>query len=178
MDNLLIGEVVKPQGIKGELKVKLYDDSKDLTNIKKLILNKETMNVDSLSVRQGFMYVKLEGFCAIQEVERFRFANVYLLGEDAKELLSDGEFYVDKLVGYKVQTSSGEEVGVFADVQNYGSKDIAFLEDDGKQILLPIVDNLIEKVDEDNQTIILNAKIFNEVACYEDWYFNTIPRDV
>lgn len=168
MDNLLIGEVVKPQGIKGELKIKLYDDSKDLTSIKKLILNSEEMNVDSVSVRQGFMYVKLEGFCTVQEVERFRGVNVYILGEDAKNLLSGSEFYVDKIVGYKVQTSSGEEVGVFADVQNYGSKDVAFLENDEKQILLPIIDGLIEKIDEDNQIIILNTKIFKEVACYED----------
>ena len=168
MNNLLIGEIVKPQGIKGEVKIKLYDNSKNLTNIKILIVDKDSLLVESLSIRQGFMYVVFEGFDSIQKVEQLRNKKVYLCKEDASNLLQENEFFIENILEFEVVTSDGKELGVLSDVQNYGSKDIAVIASEQGEILLPIIDGLIEKINEEEKAIILDAKIFKEVACYED----------
>lgn len=168
MENLIIGEVVKPQGIKGELKIKLFDDSKDLSTLKQMLIDDETFEITSIAIRQGFMYVMLNGFNSIQEVEKFRMKKVYINASDANKLLNNNEFYVENILKFNVVTSLGEDIGVLSDIQNYGSKDVAFIDGKKGQILLPIIDGLIEKVEESEKRIILNSKLFSEVACYED----------
>ena len=178
MEKLIIGEVVKPQGIKGELKIKLFDTSKDLSKLKQVYIGDDIFAISSLSIRQDFMYVMIEGFNSIQEVEKFRMQKVYINVDDANQLLDKNEYFVENILNFNVITSMGGEVGVLDDVQNYGSKDVAFISGKNGQILLPIVDGLIEQVVEDEKKLILNAKLFLEVACYEDWYFNAFSRDV
>ena len=168
MEKLIIGEVVKPQGIKGELKIKLFDTSKDLSKIKQIYIGDDILDISSLAIRQDFMYVMIEGFNSIQEVEKFRMQKVYINVDDANQLLDKNEYFVENILKFNVVTSLGEDIGVLSDIQNYGSKDVAFIDGKKGQILLPIIDGLIEKVEESEKRIILNSKLFSEVACYED----------
>lgn len=178
MENLIIGEVIKPQGIKGEVKIKLYDNSKNLSDIKNLIVGRDTLSVKSLSVRQGFMFVVFNGFDTIQQVECFRNKKVYIGQEDALKLLQENEYFIENILEFNVATFDGQNIGKLVDVQNYGSKDIAQIESENGEILLPIVEGLIERIEEDKKLIILNTRIFEEVACYEDWHINTFSRNV
>lgn len=168
MEKLIIGEVVKPQGIKGELKIKLYDNSKDLSSLEKIIIGDECFDISSIAVRQDFMFITIFGYGSIQEVEKFRMKKVYMELSDANELLAENEFFVERILEFDVVTSMNEKVGKLVDVQNYGSKDIAYINGDNGQVLLPIIEGLIKKIDEQEKKIIIDAKLYLEVACYED----------
>ena len=139
-----------------------------MSKIKQIYIGDDILDISSLAIRQDFMYVMIEGFNSIQGVEKFRMQKVYINVDDANQLLDKNEYFVENILKFNVITSMGEEIGVLTDVQNYGSKDIAFIDGKNGQILMPIVDGLIEQILENEKKIILNAKIFLEVACYED----------
>ena len=61
----------------------------------------------------------------------------------------------------------GDLTGKVIDVNNYGSKAIFTLKLN-RSCMLPVIDKLILKTDENSKTIYLNQEIFEQVVVYED----------
>ena len=58
----LIGKIVKPQGVKGELKVYPADTNLDIyKNLKEIYIedSQTPIKLNKLSLRQGFMYITI-----------------------------------------------------------------------------------------------------------------------
>ena len=71
--------------------------------------------------------------------------------------LPEGVYYIVDLIGLKVYTESGEYVGEIADVFNAGASDIYDVKRDGKKnLLLPVIDDVVKKVDIENGKVIVN----------------------
>ncbi len=168
MEKLLIGEIIKPQGIKGEVKINLHNKSMMLNSCESLIIDNNVMNVETYRLNSGFMYVLFKDVNDIQTAEGLRGLNVYLSAVQANELKTENQFFVEEIMGFTVITTNGESVGNLEDLQNFGSKDIMYISLNGKSVLVPVVDELIEYINRETKTIILNNKLFSEVACYED----------
>lgn len=177
MKSVSIGEILKPQGIKGEVKIKLFDASFDCKNISSVILDNKEFIVENIRNAGEFLFIKFKGVDTCLEAEYLRGKLIYLTEEDAKNKLSDNEFYADHIMGFDVVVD-GKNIGKLDDIQNFGSADIFYIKDNSDTLLLPFVKDLIESIDTNKQIIYLNKDKFNEVAVYEDWYFITFSRDV
>ena len=67
------------------------------------------------------------------------------------------------IIGLSCETEEGEFLGTVKDIKNLAS-DVYTIEKDGKQILFPVVKNVIKTVDLENGKVILDKKVFDEIA--------------
>ncbi len=160
---LIVGEVLKPQGIRGELKVRPFTDSAEVfRQFRALQIDGEEYKVLSVRVGDGAVYLGLRGVVDRNAAELFRGKKLCVLREDAPEP-EEGSYYIVDLLGSEVVTDGGEKLGVLKDIRQ-GPSDIYTVERGGKEILFPAAKGVIVKVDVENKVITVDGKRFFEVA--------------
>ena len=164
MDRLVIGEVLKPQGIRGELKVKTYTDApEDVKAFGTVYIEDKPYKILSFRVgNDGAAYMGLRGIPDRNAAELFRGKKLEGDRDDAPEL-EEGQYYTVDVIGLSCETEEGEVLGIVKDVKNLSS-DVYTIEKAGKQILFPAVKGVVKKVDLENQKLIVDKKIFDEIA--------------
>ena len=105
-----------------------------------------------------FVIFKVESINTCEQAEMLRNKPVFADLHISESVIS----YVDYCV-----TLNGNILGKVTDISNFGSKDIISISGE-KDIMCPLVDGLIIKVDSDNKCIDLNSEIFEQVAVYEN----------
>ncbi len=166
MERLVIGEVLKPQGIRGELKIKTYTDApEDVKAFKTLYIDGAAYKILSYRVgTDGFAYVGLRGIPDRNAAELFRGKKIEGDRDDAPSL-EEGQYYIVDILGLSCETEEGEVLGTVKDVANLSS-DIYTIEKAGKSILFPAVKGVVKKVDLTNKKLVVDKKIFDEIAVY------------
>lgn len=151
-DLLRIGVVIKPHGIRGEVKV--YPTTDDVNRFKKtdeviLITKNEnlTLHVESVKFFKNIVIVKFKEFNNINEVEGFRNCDIMVTRENALPL-KEGQFYFCDVIGAKVVEENGTSIGTVTDVIETGANNVlAITMEDGKEVLFPVIPDCIKKVD-------------------------------
>lgn len=154
---LAVGTVQKPHGIRGELFVKVETDRPDavFTAGRVLLLGDADGSPDggSLTVERarpfkgGFLMKVTELGSRTPEVEALRGRSLLIPAADAAPL-DEGEVFLHQLVGLRVVTSEGEEVGRVRDVYEAPSGHILAVQRRGrKELMLPFVAEMIRRVD-------------------------------
>ena len=166
MERLVIGEVLKPQGIRGELKVKTFTDTpQDVKTFGTVYIDDKPYKILSFRVgNDGAAYLGLRGIPDRNAAELFRGKKLEGAREDAPAL-KDGQYYIVDILGLSCETQEGEFLGTVKDVSIL-STDVYTLEKDGKNILFPVVKGVVVKVDVENKKLIVNKSVFDEIAVY------------
>jgi len=161
---LVVGVIVKPQGIRGEVKVKPYTDSaEDFRRFKRVYLDGEARKVLSVRVGgDGMAYLGLSGVPDRNAAELLRNKEILLDREDAPEP-KEGRYYIVDLLGSEVVTETGEVLGVLTDIRQ-AATDIYTLEQDGKEIMFPVVPGVVTDVNIREKRITVEKKRFEEVS--------------
>ena len=101
--------------------------------------------------------MKFKGFDNINDIEIYKNKDILVTREDAVPLGPDENFIVD-LIGLKVMTDEGEELGTLKDVLQTGANDVYVVEmTDGKELLLPAIKQCILNVDLEQQTMTVHV---------------------
>lgn len=166
MDRLVIGEVLKPQGIRGELKIKTFTDfPEDVKEFGTVYVDDKPYKILSFRVgADGAAYIGLRGVPDRNAAELFRGKKLEGEREDAPPL-EEGRYYIVDILGFSCETENGEFLGIVKDIRNLAS-DIYTLEKDGKNILFPVVKNVIKTIDTENKKVIVDKSVFDEIAVY------------
>lgn len=166
MKRLLIGEVLKPQGIRGELKVKAFTDSpEDIKAFGTVYIENLPYKILSFRVgADGAAYIGLRGIPDRNAAELFRGKKIEGNREDAPEL-NEGQYYIIDILGLRCETEEGELLGTVKSISNLAT-DVYTIEKEGKEILFPAVKGVVLSVDVANGKIVVDKKRFAEVAVY------------
>ena len=166
MDRLVIGEVLKPQGIRGELKVKTFTDfPEDVKAFGTVYIDDKPYKILSFRVGpDGAAYMGLRGIPDRNAAELFRGKKLEGEREDAPEL-EEGRYYIVDILGLSCETEEGEVLGKVERIDNLSS-DVYTIEKAGKRILFPAVKGVIAKVDLENGKLIVKKSVFDEIAVY------------
>lgn len=168
MERVCVGEILKPQGIKGEVKIKLYDKGFQLLDLKNFVIDNEMYIVEESRKNGEFLYIKFKGVCTVNDAENLRGKVVCLTEQNAKDRLKENEYYIEQLLGFSVLVEN-KIIGKLEDVQNFGSADVYYLTaENGKEIMFPLVSGIIEDINTEHKHIQLNKQKFDEVAVFED----------
>ena len=164
MGRLVLGEVLKPQGIRGELKVKTFTDTPDdVKAFGKVYIDDTPYKILSFRVgNDGAAYVGLRGIPDRNAAELFRGKLLEGNREDGPEL-EEGQFYIVDVIGLACETEEGEFLGNVVDIKNLSS-DVYTIEKAGKRILFPAVKGVIKRIDLENQKVIIVKSIFDEIS--------------
>lgn len=166
MQRLVIGEILKPQGIRGELKIKTYTDlPEDVKAFGTVYISGVPYKILSFRVgSDGFAYLGLRGVPDRNAAEFLRGKKIEGDRNDAPELAA-GQYYIIDILGLTAVTESGEVLGTVKDIAPLSSE-VYTLEKDGKQVLFPAVKGVVTQVDIEHGRIVVDKKRFEEVAVY------------
>ena len=164
MERLVIGEVLKPQGIRGELKIKTFTDfPQDVKAFKTVYIDDVAYKILFFRVgNDGAAYVGLRGIPDRNAAELFRGKTIEGEREDAPPL-EEGQYYIVDILGLSCETEEGEFLGTVTDISNLSS-DIYTIEKAGKKILFPAVKGVVKKVDIQNKKLIVDKSVFEQIA--------------
>lgn len=153
-----IGQIVNTSGLKGILKIKPFtDDIKKFSNLKTIYIKTKSglteFKIEQVRYVKNMVMLKLAGIDTVEEAEKYR--NLYIkILRDQEEELEEGSYYVVDILRCKVNTDANQELGKIVDVFQTGSNDVYVVKDEqGKQILLPAIKQVIKNVDIKNKII-------------------------
>lgn len=163
MEYLTIATIVKPQGIRGEVKVKVYlDDVEILKSIKQVYISGEKYAVLNVRGAGDIAYIALRGIADRNAAELLRGRDIEALREDCPPL-PEGRYYIGDLTGCKVVASSGEAIGEVTSVTP-ARTDIFTLATPRGEVSFAAAEGVILEVDIEKKIITVNKKRFKEVS--------------
>ena len=158
-----IGAVLKPQGIRGEIKVKVFlDSAEDLKNFRRVFVGGEEFQIMSVRAQGEFAYVVLRGIADRNAAELLRGKEIEVFRSELPKP-PDGRYYIADLTGCEVVTASGEQIGTVASVTP-AKTDVYTLETPKGEVSFAAAEGFIESVDVENKRITVNKKRFKEVS--------------
>jgi len=171
---LLIGEVLKPQGVRGQVKVRPdTDDPARFLQLEQVFL-KNGEEFTPCAIRQaevradGFVYCTLGGAQDRDAAEKQRGLMLYVDRAHAVEL-EEGRYFISDLLGCTVVDTAGKEIGHIEDVLQPGANDVYQIKcADHRTLYLPVLPFVIKSVDVMQGIVTVDSERMPEVAVFED----------
>ena len=168
---ILVGQVLRPQGIDGLVKVR--PDTDDPTRFSDLTsvyipdngIYREAV-VSDVSVREGFAYLRLGESRSRQDAETQRGMMLYVDRAHARSL-AENEHFICDLIGCKAFDETGKELGLLTDVMQPGANDVYVFQTSRGEMLLPALKSVVVSTDVENKIMVLNSARLKETAVYE-----------
>ncbi len=150
------GEITGTHGVRGEMRVHPWSDTPDfLTQFKRLYLDENGeahLDIVRSRVHGNIVIVKAKGIDDIPAAERLRGKTVYMRRRDVK--LDKDTYFVQDLIGCKVYDEDTDKFyGTVCDVSKTGANDVWHIEYNDKQVLIPVIDDVVISTDVDKQII-------------------------
>jgi len=158
-DLVNIGKIVKPHGLKGELKILLFNFESEILVKGRAIwiqsVNSETpvqYCIESVKLNSVNSRMRLEGVNFRDEAEKLRDLE-FSIPRSEFPVLNNEEFYLIDLIGFSIQDEHKNNIGIVSDIINFPSNDSLLVEIDGKEIFIPIVDDFCTLFDFENEMV-------------------------
>lgn len=151
-EKLRVGIISSTHGIRGEVKVfPTTDDQNRFKKLKKVLLDdkKEELELEVEGVKffKKFAILKFKGIDNINDVEKYKGKELYVIRKEAQKLEKD-EYYIADLLGIDVVEDNGQKLGTLKDVIETGANDVYVVErEKGKELLIPAIKQCILNVD-------------------------------
>lgn len=155
--HLVIGRVVAPRGLRGELKIAIEtDDPERFGLLGEVYLGDGLVRFEVKRARLhgGQALLQLGGIESRTAAEQWRNAYVYVPLEEALPL-SEGEYYYHQIEGLTVITVGGEVLGRVTEVLPTGANEVYVVQGDEGEILLPALKDVIIRIDLDAGTMVV-----------------------
>jgi 16S rRNA processing protein RimM len=156
-DPALIGRIVRPHGLAGEVVVEPLDSSPSpFVAGAALWVGGGWRSVERCRLdTKGRWVIALEGIADRDAAERLRNSEVVIEAVELPQLEGD-RFYVHDLIGCRVEDGNGEDLGEVVGVVS-GPQDLLEVEHDGERSLLPMARALLREVDVQGRRIVIDA---------------------
>ena len=164
-DLLPIGYISKAKGLKGELKVFLYNkDSKSLKNDMDVWIDYsdsyKVYKLDYISLSGNNRVIKLQNIDSRELSENLVSKKIYI---SRKNFPDYKDFYLVDIIDFNVFDMEENKVGKVLDVINLPTNNSMLIKCKSKEIMIPIIDDFIELFDFNNKKIVIkNSKVFIE----------------
>jgi 16S rRNA processing protein RimM len=148
-DDVLIGEVLRPQGFTGELKIyPLTTDPARFLKLQEVILKcgeiKKNVKIISARLHMDLVFLTIEGIEGLDQAEKYRGCEVFI---DRSEVppLKEGWYYFE-LEG--MQVYEGDFLlGTLSQVLETGANDVYLVKGTKGELCVPALKTVVLKVD-------------------------------
>ena len=146
-----VGVITGTHGLRGEVKVfPTTDEPARFLDLKQVIMDtgreERILKIRSVKFFKKFVILGFEKMDRIEDVERLKGAELLIPREEAIEL-EEGEYFIPDLLGLRVVTDDGRDLGVIRDVIETGANNVYDVQDgEGRRILIPAIPQCILEV--------------------------------
>jgi 16S rRNA processing protein RimM len=142
---IALAAVAGAQGVKGELRLKLFSDSiEGLSRHQTLYIGGAERRLLSARDAGKAVVVRVEGVNDRGQAEALR-GSLIEIDRSALPPLEEGEYYHADLIGLPAVDGDGTAVGTIVAVENFGAGDLLEIEDgNGRRSLIPFRDGIAD----------------------------------
>lgn len=157
-DLVAIGQIVKPFGVKGDVRVRSLSDVpgrfEGLRQVTVETPSGKTMETIVSHVRKDIdsYVIGLEAFTSPEQAASFR-GSLIKIPEDQVPALPDGQYYEFQLIGMTVTDEQGELLGTLEDILDTGSHPVFVVRRGGREWLIPGRHAVIASMDVTQRTM-------------------------
>ncbi len=153
---LVVGEILKPFGYRGEVKVQVITDyPQHLVKQKTVYIGSppRAFPVESARFHANYVLLKFTGYDSDTSVAKLRGEIVHIPVEQAAQL-KKSQYYHHEIIGMNVVTGAGETLGTVAEILETGANDVYLVRTpQGKEILLPAIKSVIKNIHRETKTM-------------------------
>lgn len=156
---LEIGKIVAVQGLKGEVRVEAWCDSREfLCEFDTLYFDegKTPVKIEHAHPHKNIVLMKIEGINTVEKAQEIRNKILYM---DRNEVeLEEGSYFIQDLIGLEViDNDDGRSYGKICDVTETGANDVYHIKDrDGKIRLIPAISDVVIETDIDGGKMLIH----------------------
>jgi 16S rRNA processing protein RimM len=152
---LIIGQVIRPHGLRGELKVSVLTDDPDrFALLAEVHIGREDEEpgiwpVEGYRMDKNAVLLKLGG-CDSREAAEMLRGFLIQIPREAALPLGEGEYYEHQILDLEVWTTSGEHLGVVSQIIVTGANDVYVVQNPDPshgEILIPAIKDVVLQVD-------------------------------
>ncbi len=147
---LVIGQVGKPHGVRGEVRVQPYTEQPERFTWLKMVylgdISPQPVVVESARLHQGMVLLKLAGYDDRTMAETLRGVWLQVPEEEALPL-EEGEYYLYQLIDLRVYREDGHYLGLLVDVLETGANNVFVVEGEQGELLLPDTAEVVREID-------------------------------
>ncbi len=161
-DCFYLGKIVRKYSFKGELLVKLDTDQPDIyDNLDAVFVllrnNLIPFFIESSQLHKSdLLRVKFEDVDNEEDADTLLKSELYLPLEVLPKL-EGNKFYFHEVIGFTVEDINFGKVGIIKAVNDSTAQALFEIDRDGIEILIPMNDEFIKKLDRDNKTILVET---------------------
>jgi 16S rRNA processing protein RimM len=157
-DMLRVGVVTSTHGIRGEVKVfPTTDDPERFEELEYVIVDegrtKTELKLGGVKYFKQFVILKFKGIDDINDVMKYVKKDLWIYRKDAVAC-GENENFICDLIGLKVRTDEGEELGILDDVIQTAANDVYQVKiNEEKKVLIPAIRQCILNVNLEEHTM-------------------------
>ena len=169
---LIIGEITKPQGVRGELKLRpITCDPERFEGLElayfKVGEEYEPVKFTVNRLAPDAVFINIEGIADRDQAETMRGKLLYIDRANAVDLDEDSNFLCD-LIGLKGSDDTGRELGKPVDVLQPGGTDVYVFRGPLGEVMVPALKSVVKAVDLEKGEMLLDANRLSEVAVFDE----------
>ena len=168
MKSLTVAKILKPQGIRGEIKVMTFTDSPaDLNAFDKVYIGGNCFKMLKVRPQSGdTAFITLSGIADRNAAETLRGMDVNVDREEIPAL-PEGTYYIADVVGCRIVTAEGEELGEIISITPARTDIYEYAKPDGKAVSFAAVEGVILSTDVEAKVVTVDKARLAEVAIDE-----------
>ncbi len=147
---LVIGQVGKPHGVRGAVRVVPHTDMPErYTWLEEIYVGEvqpQPVPVEYVRFHKNWVLLKLEGYDSRNEVEILR-GQLLQVREDQAIPLEENEYFLFELIGLRVNSDDGEYLGELVQVIETGANNVFVLKGSRGEILIPDTADVMQEID-------------------------------
>ena len=160
--SIVIGKVISPFGVKGQVKVYPYTDFLERCHLlENVVVERESdeveMVVSDTFVHKNMWIMHFQGCNSYEDALRLKGA-LLKIHPSERMPLPEGSYYIDEILGMEVITLEGKKLGKVYDVLKTGGNDVFVVKKSpkGREILIPVLKTVISEIDRDENFIMVD----------------------
>ena len=158
-DLVAFGKVVRSQGRSGQVKLRLSEKGPTGFAGSTVYLRRgndfKAYELESLILDRNAHILKLKGVDTLADADALAGHEVYAAGTDFRDP-GEGRFYDFQVIGSRVLTQDGAEVGEVAAVLGAGGPILLVVRRGGRDIYVPFTEPICVKVDPEAREIVID----------------------
>lgn len=157
-----VGKIVKKYSFKGELLIKLDSDDPEIYEDMESVFVELRNNLVPFFIewsqlhKSELLRVKFEDVDSEEDADALLKCDLYLPLEFLPKL-DDDKFYFHEIIGFTVEDVNFGTVGIIKSVNDTTAQALFEIDREGVEILIPMTDSFIKKVDKKNQLIVVDT---------------------
>lgn len=158
----IIGKVLKPQGIKGEIKAEIITSFPGhFAELKQVHVKTDekwqAYSIVYTRISNRFVFIKFEELNSIAEAEKLRNRFLYIPRSELT-LLQDDEYYIHDLIGCSVYDENERLIGNITDVEEYSGNDVYLIKNSTDQeFRIPAIEQVIKEIDISRKKVMIHV---------------------